>query len=67
MVKDAGPKTISVDLSGVTVQRLNKAVEISGRKARHEIMIRLAHSLKHVNKIDEAYWEILQEEQNTQN
>lgn len=62
MVKDAGPKTISVDLSGVTIQRLNKAVEISGRKARHEIMIRLAHSLKYVHNIDEIYWEILQEE-----
>ncbi|ENV3445864.1 TraY domain-containing protein [Salmonella enterica] len=62
MVKDAGPKTISVDLSGATVQRLHKAMAKSGRKARHEVMIRLAHSLKHIPEIKEVYWEILQED-----
>ncbi|EIA4658345.1 TraY domain-containing protein [Salmonella enterica] len=62
-VKQKRPKTISVALSDVTVNRLNLAMKISGRKAKHEVMIRLAHSLKHNPVIDEVYWEILQEDE----
>ncbi|EDQ2854347.1 TraY domain-containing protein [Salmonella enterica subsp. enterica] len=61
-VKPKRPKTISVSLNEVTVNRLNEAMKVSGRKAKHEVMIRLAHSLKHNSVIDEVYWEILQEE-----
>lgn len=60
-------KPIPVELNEITDRRLKDAAKRSGRLVRHEAMIRLAHSLKHVNKIDEAYWEILQEEQSTQN
>lgn len=65
-MKQKRPKTISVSLNEVTVNRLNEAMKVSGRKAKHEVMIRLAHSLKHNPVIDEVYWEILQEEKSTQ-
>ena len=61
--KQKRPKTISVALSDVTFNRLNLSMKISGRKAKHEVMIRLAHSLKHNPVIDEVYWEILQEDE----
>ncbi|EBS1405096.1 TraY domain-containing protein [Salmonella enterica] len=46
-------------MSEVTRQRLHEAARRSGRKIRHEAMIRLAHSLKHTQDIKEVYWEIL--------
>lgn len=53
-------KSISVVMSDITAQRLQDAARRSGRKVRHEAMLRLAHSLKHVPDISEVYWEILQ-------
>ncbi|EPA9601853.1 MULTISPECIES: TraY domain-containing protein [Enterobacteriaceae] len=52
-------KSISISMSEVTRQRLHEAARRSGRKIRHEAMIRLAHSLKHTQDIKEVYWEIL--------
>ncbi|EBG3527961.1 TraY domain-containing protein [Salmonella enterica subsp. enterica] len=49
-------------MNEVTLKRLKEATKVSGRNARHEVMIRLAHSLKHIPIIDEVYWEILQED-----
>ena len=40
---------------------LLEAIQRSGRKVRHEAMLRLAHSLKHVPDIEEICWEILKE------
>lgn len=54
-------KSVSVVMSDVTAQRLHEAAKRSGRKVRHEAMLRLAHSLKHVPDIEEIYWEILKE------
>lgn len=52
-------KKISVDISLVAEEWLVKATELSGRTKKEEIRIRLAHSLKHFDKIDENYWEII--------
>ncbi|MFJ7174683.1 TraY domain-containing protein [Citrobacter freundii] len=52
-------KTIAISMNEVTTQRLNDAANRSGRKLKHEAMIRLAHSLKHTQDIKESYWEIL--------
>lgn len=54
-------KSVSVVMSDVTAQRLHEAAKRSGRKVRHEAMLRLAHSLKYVPDIEEIYWEILKE------
>ncbi|EAO6613100.1 TraY domain-containing protein [Salmonella enterica] len=55
-------KPIPVELNEITDRRLKDAAKRSGRLVRHEAMIRLAHSLKHIPVIDEVYWEILQED-----
>ena len=52
-------KKISVDISLVTEEWLVKAIKLSGRSKKEEIRIRLAHSLKNIEKIDENYWEII--------
>ncbi|HFG9820691.1 TraY domain-containing protein [Salmonella enterica] len=62
VVKTTRQKSIPVSLNEVTLKRLKEATKVSGRNARHEVMIRLAHSLKHIPVIDEVYWEILQED-----
>ncbi|EMN0829873.1 TraY domain-containing protein [Providencia rettgeri] len=46
-------------MSLVTEEWLVKAIELSGRTKKEEIRIRLAHSLKNIEKIDENYWEII--------
>lgn len=60
-MKDCSPRirSISVSMSELTAQRLRDAARRSGRKVRHEAMLRLAHSLKHISDIEECYWEIL--------
>lgn len=52
-------KKISVDISLVTEEWLVKAIELSGRTKKEEIRLRLAHSLKNIEKIDDNYWELI--------
>ncbi|WP_265503601.1 TraY domain-containing protein [Providencia heimbachae] len=52
-------KKITVDISLVTEERLVKAIQVSGRSKKDEIRLRLAHSLKNIEKLEDNYWELI--------
>lgn len=60
------PITISVVLSPESNRRLMASAKASGRTKRVEAMMRMAHHLKHVDEVNENYWEMIAEEKKTE-
>jgi len=60
------PITISVVLSPESNRRLLASAKASGRTKRVEAMMRMAHNLKHVDEVNENYWEMIAEEKKSE-